>query len=101
MWEILLKFLIDLSLYAEVFEKYPSLRKILLIQISGIKIRVGGLGLEVKMSAVFVRIMKYALFRSLQTATQIWCTANENLDLMMLAKTVVCFVIGFNKVCKK
>lgn len=27
--------------------------------------------------------MKYALFRSLQTATQIWCTANENLDLML------------------
>lgn len=58
LWEILLKFLIDLSLYAEVFEKYPSLRKILLIQISGIKIRVGGLGLEVKMSAVFVRTIQ-------------------------------------------
>lgn len=56
--DILRKFLIDLSLYAEVSEKYPNLRKILLIQISGMKIRVSGLGLEVKMSAVFVRTIQ-------------------------------------------
>lgn len=79
-----------------------------MIQISGIKIRVGGLGLEVKMSAVFVRTiqmlnwlwsMHYSvlcrlLLRSGVQQMKIWFW-------WCLQKTVVCFVIGFNKVCKK